>query len=100
MRPTLALFSKASRLPLTSKRGNKDFYKGTRTGNIMRRKRIAQADRFTGRQMYDDLGRPSTWTMKTNLIDESRVTSYIVPPGLAESKVSNRQLHFSSSNKN
>lgn len=27
-RPTLALFSKASRLPLTSKKANKDFYKG------------------------------------------------------------------------
>jgi len=27
-RPTLALLSKASRLPLSSKKGNKDFYKG------------------------------------------------------------------------
>lgn len=88
MRPTLSLFSKASRLPLTSKRGNKDFYKGTRTGNIMRRQRIAQADRFTGRQFYDEFGRPNTWTMMTREIDESKVTSYIVPPGLAETKVS------------
>lgn len=30
MFPTLARLSKASRRPLTSKRGNKDFYKGTR----------------------------------------------------------------------
>ncbi|KAI0306832.1 hypothetical protein B0F90DRAFT_1945559 [Multifurca ochricompacta] len=30
MFPTLARFSKASRLPLTPKRGNKDYYKGTR----------------------------------------------------------------------
>ncbi|KAN0130119.1 hypothetical protein V8E53_012064, partial [Lactarius tabidus] len=30
MFPTLARFSKASRLALTPKRGNKDFYKGTR----------------------------------------------------------------------
>ncbi|KZT13228.1 uncharacterized protein LAESUDRAFT_754218 [Laetiporus sulphureus 93-53] len=29
MFPTLARLSKASRRPLTSKRGNKDFYKGT-----------------------------------------------------------------------
>lgn len=28
IRPTLALFSKASRVPLTSKGGNKEFYKG------------------------------------------------------------------------
>ncbi|KAH9994715.1 hypothetical protein BJV77DRAFT_994351 [Russula vinacea] len=30
MFPTLARLSKASRLPLTPKRGNKDYYKGTR----------------------------------------------------------------------
>ncbi|KAF8580925.1 hypothetical protein K439DRAFT_1355546 [Ramaria rubella] len=30
MFPTFVRFSKASRLPLTPKRGNKDFYKGTR----------------------------------------------------------------------
>ncbi|EIN08689.1 hypothetical protein PUNSTDRAFT_69135 [Punctularia strigosozonata HHB-11173 SS5] len=30
MFPTLARFSKASRRPLTPKRGNKDYYKGTR----------------------------------------------------------------------
>ncbi|TEB20510.1 hypothetical protein FA13DRAFT_1598958, partial [Coprinellus micaceus] len=30
MQPTLARLSKASRAPLTGKRGNKDFYKGTR----------------------------------------------------------------------
>ncbi|KAI0266561.1 hypothetical protein BC834DRAFT_875181 [Gloeopeniophorella convolvens] len=30
MFPTVARLSKASRLPLTPKRGNKDFYKGTR----------------------------------------------------------------------
>jgi len=54
----------------------------------MRRQRIAQADRFTGRQFYDEFGRPNTWTMMTREIDESKVTSYIVPPGLAETKVS------------
>ncbi|PCH41689.1 hypothetical protein WOLCODRAFT_151738 [Wolfiporia cocos MD-104 SS10] len=30
MFPTLARLSKASRRPMTTKRGNKDFYKGTR----------------------------------------------------------------------
>lgn len=34
MRSTLELFSKALRLPLTSKRGNKDFYKGARVVHI------------------------------------------------------------------
>ncbi|PWN49073.1 hypothetical protein IE53DRAFT_388726 [Violaceomyces palustris] len=82
-KPTQALFSKASRLPLNSKKGNKDFYKGTRTGNIMMRKRIATSDR-TGKQLYDKNGREMSWTKMTNRIDESRVPSYIVPPGLAE----------------
>lgn len=87
MRPSLSLFSKASRLPLTSKRGNKDFYKGTRTGNILRRKRIATFERSTGKQIYGDDGMPKSWTLMGRNIDESRVTSYIVPPGLAESEV-------------
>ncbi|KAG8702214.1 hypothetical protein FRC12_020000 [Ceratobasidium sp. 428] len=34
MIPTRALFSKASRLPLTPKHGNKDFYKGTRAAYL------------------------------------------------------------------
>ncbi|KAG8951785.1 hypothetical protein FRC03_012371 [Tulasnella sp. 419] len=34
MRPTRSLFSKASRLPLTGKRGNKDFYKGTGAASL------------------------------------------------------------------
>ena len=87
MRPSLSLWSKASRLPLNSKKANKDFYKGTRTGNIMVRKRIAVANRNTGEDLYDDRGRVRTWNLKTHRIDENRVTSYIVPPGLEDSKV-------------
>ncbi|KAI5119081.1 hypothetical protein M0805_004854 [Coniferiporia weirii] len=34
MRPTLACLSKASRRPLTPKRGNKDYYKGTRQSSL------------------------------------------------------------------
>ncbi|QRV75933.1 ribosomal protein subunit L27 [Ceratobasidium sp. AG-Ba] len=34
MLPTRALFSKASRLPLTPKHGNNDFYKGTRAAYL------------------------------------------------------------------
>ncbi|CAE6440366.1 unnamed protein product [Rhizoctonia solani] len=34
MIPTRAVFSKASRLPLTPKHGNKDFYKGTRAAYL------------------------------------------------------------------
>jgi hypothetical protein len=88
MRPSLALLSKASRLPLNSKRGNKDFYKGTRTGNILRRKRIATFNRSTGAQIYQEDGSPKSWTLMGMNIDEARMTSYIVPPGLAQSDVS------------
>ncbi|PWN95874.1 hypothetical protein FA09DRAFT_321993 [Tilletiopsis washingtonensis] len=82
-RPTLALLSKASRLPLSSKKGNKDFYKGTRTPNVLLRKRIALADKH-GMQLYDEFGRPATWNKRTHRIDEARVPAYIVPPGLAD----------------
>ncbi|CAD6955304.1 unnamed protein product [Tilletia controversa] len=86
MRSTLALFSKALRLPLTSKRANKDFYKGTRTGNIMRRKRIALTDR-TGKQLHDADGRVRHWNLKTEQLDESRIPCFVVPPGLAETQL-------------
>lgn len=86
-KPTQVACSKASRLPLTSKKANRDFYKGTRTGNIMRRKRIATADP-RGRQLLDEDGNERYWHLKTNRIDEARVPSFVVPPGLAETKVS------------
>lgn len=86
LRPSAPLLSKASRLPLNSKRANKDFYKGTRTGNIMRRKRIALAD-SQGNQHYDELGRPRTWNLRTHRIDEARMPSFVVPPGLADTKL-------------
>ncbi|PWN42907.1 hypothetical protein IE81DRAFT_323049 [Ceraceosorus guamensis] len=75
-RATSALFSKASRLPLTSKKANKDFYKGTGALNVLRRKRIALADR-KGQQLDK-----KTWTLMTHRLDELRVPAYIVPPGL------------------
>ncbi|PWN94195.1 hypothetical protein FA10DRAFT_248806 [Acaromyces ingoldii] len=87
MRPTLNLFAKASRLPLNSKKANKDFYKGTGTGNIMRRKRLAVAIRTTGEQLYDEFDRPRTWNLMTHRLDEARIPSYIVPPGMADSRL-------------
>ncbi|KAE8208904.1 hypothetical protein CF319_g3164 [Tilletia indica] len=86
MRSSLALFSKALRLALTSKRANKDFYKGTRTGNIMRRKRIALTDR-NGKQLHDAEGRVRHWNLKTEQLDESRIPCFVVPPGLAETQL-------------
>ncbi|SNX82726.1 uncharacterized protein MEPE_01432 [Melanopsichium pennsylvanicum] len=85
-KPTQVACSKASRLPLNSKKANRDFYKGTRTGNIMRRKRIATADP-RGNQLYDKNGNQRYWHLKTNQIDESRVPNFVVPPGLAETKL-------------
>ena len=52
----------------------------------MRRKRIALADR-QGNQLFDKLGRERTWNLKTHLIDEARMPSYVVPPGLANTEV-------------
>lgn len=88
MRPTLNLLSKASRLPLNSKKANKDFYKGTGTGNILVRKRIAVANRRSGEPILDEYGRVKTWNLKVNRLDESRITSYVVPPGLYDTDVS------------
>ena len=85
-KPTQVACSKASRLPLNSKKANRDFYKGTRTGNIMRRKRIATADP-RGNQLYDKDGNQRYWHLKTKQIDEARVPAYVVPPGLAQTKV-------------
>ena len=86
LRPSAPLLSKASRLPLNSKRAGKDFYKGTGTGNILRRKRIALAD-SQGNQHYDELGRPRTWNLRTHRIDEARMVSFVVPPGLADTRL-------------
>lgn len=85
-KPTQVACSKASRLPLNSKKANRDFYKGTRTGNIMRRKRIATADP-QGNQLYDKNGDERYWHLKTKRIDEARLPNYVVPPGLAQTKV-------------
>lgn len=53
----------------------------------MMRKRIALADR-NGNQIVDAQGRPKTWNLKTHRLDESRITSFVVPPGLADTQVS------------
>ncbi|CAO1633178.1 unnamed protein product [Sympodiomycopsis kandeliae] len=88
MRPTQSLFSKALRIPLNSKKANKDYYKGTRTGNILKMKRIAYID-GQGNPQLDSSGRVKTWTKRIRngngvQIDESRLDSYVVPPGLAD----------------
>lgn len=91
MHSTLTLFSKALRFPLTSKRGNKDFYKGTRAGNILRRKRLGAVSRLG--QVLKDVT-PSGRVVdrveyrRVMHIDETKVPSFIVPPGLADTPVS------------
>lgn len=59
---------------------------GTRTGNIMQRKRVALADR-SGNQLYDEQGRERTWNLRTHRIDEGRTISFVVPPGLNDTKL-------------
>ncbi|KDN36357.1 hypothetical protein K437DRAFT_241230 [Tilletiaria anomala UBC 951] len=88
MLPTAVTLSKASRLPLTSKQANKNFYKGTRTGNVLLRKRIALVTRTTGAQLYDAQGHERTWNKRVGgRLDESRMVSFVVPPGLADTKL-------------
>jgi len=89
MRPSPATLSKASRLPLNSKKGNKNFYKGVGVTNVLRRTRIALVNRNTGEQLYDHkTGKELTWNKRREAqLDESRMVSFVVPPGLAETQV-------------
>lgn len=93
MFPSSIRQAKALRLPLNSKKANKDFYKGTGTGNILRRKRIASIDKF-GNRLKDEHGRPREWTLMQKHMDERRLPSYVVPPGLADTTVSDREEHL------
>lgn len=52
----------------------------------MQRKRIALADR-SGNQIYDKYGREKTWNLRTYRIDEGRMISFVVPPGLNDTKL-------------
>lgn len=94
MRPTISLFSKALRHPLSSKRGNKDYYKGTRTGNVLLKKRMPYLSHGGTRIQLDAKGRERTWTMPKDRVDgsgrldESKMTSFVVPPGLEGTQVS------------
>ncbi|CAO1615219.1 unnamed protein product [Parajaminaea phylloscopi] len=88
MRPSTTWLSKALRLPLNSKRGNADFYKGTRTGNILRRRRLPLMGHQGTRVQTDQNGREKVWTVRTHRIDESKIPSFVVPPGLADTRVS------------
>ncbi|KAL5511888.1 hypothetical protein ACEPAH_5106 [Sanghuangporus vaninii] len=67
MRPTLACFSKASRMPLTPKRGNKDYYKGTRQASLPGL-RTGAPGKYFGRG-----------TNAYRLLDE-RVRVFVAPP--------------------
>ncbi|KAG8745376.1 hypothetical protein FRC10_008235 [Ceratobasidium sp. 414] len=68
MLPTRALFSKASRLPLTTKHGNKDFYKGTRAAYL-------PGGHRTGAPGKHVVG----GTAKYRIIDE-KVRYFVAPP--------------------
>lgn len=76
----------ALRLPIYSKSGNKNFYKGTGAKNILMRQRVARTTR-RGRVLLDRKGMPDEWSWKMNQLDESRTTAFVVPPALGECKV-------------
>ncbi|KAG9313650.1 hypothetical protein JVU11DRAFT_5982 [Chiua virens] len=71
MHPTLACLSKASRRALTPKRGNKDFYKGTRQATLPGGHRTGAPGRFVIRG-----------TSKYRLLDEK--VRVFVGPGVGE----------------
>ncbi|TFK46768.1 hypothetical protein OE88DRAFT_1811586 [Heliocybe sulcata] len=68
MFPTLARLSKASRRPLTPKRGNKDFYKGTRQAFLPGGHRTGAPGKFVIRGKA-----------KYRLVDE-QVRVFVAPP--------------------
>ncbi|KAF8837286.1 hypothetical protein BDN67DRAFT_909528 [Paxillus ammoniavirescens] len=77
MHPTLACLSKASRRALTPKRGNKDFYKGTRQATLPGGLRTGAPGRFVIRG-----------TAKYRLLDEK--VRVFVGPGIEE--ISNSEV--------
>ncbi|KAF9218817.1 hypothetical protein BS17DRAFT_790617 [Gyrodon lividus] len=77
MHPTLACLSKASRRALTPKRGNKDFYKGTRQATLPGGHRTGAPGRFI-----------ISGTAKYRLLDEK--VRVFVGPGIEE--ISNSEL--------
>ncbi|KZT19934.1 hypothetical protein NEOLEDRAFT_1158880 [Neolentinus lepideus HHB14362 ss-1] len=68
MFPTIARLSKASRRPLTPKRGNKDFYKGTRQAYLPGAHRTGAPGKFVIRGKA-----------KYRLVDE-QVRVFVAPP--------------------
>ncbi|KAK4046986.1 Homoserine dehydrogenase [Microbotryomycetes sp. JL201] len=69
-RPTLALMSKASRAPLTSKQANKNFYKGTGSFPGLGPKRQ---------------GRHGTRSKAPYILMPERMRTFVVPPALDQS---------------
>lgn len=76
----------AHRLPMTSKQGNKNYYKGSGAANVFARQRITRTTR-RGRVLLGRRGMPDEWTWMKTQVDESRTTAFVVPPGLGECKV-------------
>ncbi|KAH8117580.1 hypothetical protein DFH11DRAFT_1575881 [Phellopilus nigrolimitatus] len=67
MKPTLACLSKASRRPLTPKRGNKDYYKGNRQASLPGLR----------------TGAPGTYFGRGNAaykLDDEKVRVFVAPP--------------------
>ncbi|KAM0752286.1 hypothetical protein T439DRAFT_312421 [Meredithblackwellia eburnea MCA 4105] len=71
-RPTLAVLSKASRAPLTSKGGNKEFYKGTGSFPGLGPKRQ---------------GRHGTRSKAPYILMPERMRTFVVPEGLNDSNL-------------
>jgi len=68
MRPTLVALSKASRRPLTPKRGNKDYYKGTRQAFLPGGLRTGAPGEYFGRSKA-----------QYRIVDE-KVRYFVAPP--------------------
>lgn len=101
MFPTLARLSKASRLPLTPKRGNKDYYKGKPTSRNMYFLLKVRPTTLGTRQAYLPGGRrtgaPGKHVVrgkaKYRLLDEN-VRFFVAPPVEEISSSPVRRLNF------
>ena len=108
MHATSSTLAKASRLPLTSKQASKNFYKGTRAANVLKRIRVGypslpsssshgsrgglsvsqhRALALTPR-VDQQTGVEKSWSKRAGgRLDEARMISFVVPPGLERTKV-------------
>ena len=98
MRATLAAFSKASRAPLTSKQGNKEFYKGHNLSlSLPKPGPATDHGTLAGTGSMPGLGpkrqgRYAAGSKAPYILMRERMRTFVVPQGLDSSDVSPESL--------